>query len=887
MRQIIFGVQVLMAAVALAGGNLLVNPRFETDGLGGSLNWAFEREPERLAGQGPKGETAMRVRSLSYQRGFKAVTGEKYRFSAWVRSHNCPGRLLVVNGRWWWQELSADIPADTHGEWKRIEKTGVMVSLGPVNVPVPDGTVGPAQFCVQPSPKGDDAYIDFCDPQVEPLSELAVAKSAPADAVAKLPTRLVPVDPLLDEVDSADAKLRFFYSGDLAKDPTDYEIAASLDGGTPVRQAMDAKREATVAFGAIAAGRHQVTVRLFEKGSSAALKENAYPVTARPRRPLKVAGRRLNNLVTEIANRTLADGEYEFVNPREGWVYVGFDGRYAKARAFVDRGTEPVIRFREGERSETMRYLSKGLHTLLVTGVRGDAKAEAGRFTIRLVKTLYNRSLDFKADRTDYANYQYRADYYRRWIYGSFNTIAFYQDWQCSPKEVVAEEAEFGPRGVRIFRQIDCSPTDVKLRSDPKRLAALMENSPSYRDGYELSMDETGFRTTPRAGIANWGEYLWSTVERRLPQPMHQWWCDIPMYVPRNRQLLVSPFAANVNSGGGRGLMLLETYHGTYPDEAKVDRELDCLKQYYRSLGEMVPSAPARTLPLFGGFLTLGHFCNAAYPEGDIKGVYDKFMHAVATDPAFAEVGGIGVTGYYCDEELPRFLARAIRHYAIEGRTDRFGERYGITSVPGILNGGDFGRGLEDWTVSAAEKGSVATGTNRSLGGGYQQRVCAQGGTWNTYALFVRSDRAPNRISRKISGLVKGRLYALQFCTADRDDLLKPGKFPKDWEFRAEVKGAETVDALHLVRKWPFEAWQFKIPKVTFITERLVFRAVSDTAEIVFSDWKDDAKHVRPSGEGRILNYVGVRPYFVEDGDFDDLVGVVRSAQSSARIGFK
>ncbi len=862
----------LTAVTALAGDNLLVNPTFETDGLGGSLNWTFEQEPERLPGAGPKGETALRIRSLAYQRGFKAVTGEKYRFSAWVRSHNCSGKLLVVNGRWWWQEMSAGIPADTHGEWKRIETTGAMISLGPVSAPVPDGTVGPAQFCVQPSPKGDDAYIDFCDPQVEPLSALAVEKSVPAEAVAKLPTRIVPVDPLLDEVDSADAKLRFFYSGDLAKNPAEYEIAASLDGGTPIRQALDAKREATVAFGAIDAGRHQVTVRLFEKGASAALKENRYPVTARPRRPLKVAGRRLNNLVTEIANRKLADGEYEFVNPREGWVYIGFDDRYAKARAFIDRGPEPVIRPRAGERSETMRYLSKGLHTLLVTGVRGDAKAEAGRFTIRLVKTLYNRSLDFKADRTDYANYQYRIDYYRRWIYGSFNTIAFYQDWQCSPKEVAAEEAEFGPRGVRIFRQIDCIAPDVKLRSDPKRLADRMENSPSYRDGYELSMDETGFRTTPRAGIAIWGEYLWSTVERRLPQPIHQWWCDIPMYVPRNRQLLISPFAANVNSGGGRGLMLLETYQKAYPDEARIDRELDCLKEYYRALGEMVPSAPTRALPLFGGFLTLGHFSNAVAPEGDIKGVYDKFMHAIATDPAFAEVGGIGVTGYYCDEELPRFLARAVRHYAIEGRTERFGERYGITPLPGLLNGGDFERGLEGWTVAAAEAGSITTGTNRSLGSAYQKRVSSQG---NTYALFVRSDQAPNRISRRISGLVKGRLYALQFCTADRDDLLKPGKFPKDWEFRAEVKGAETIDGLRLVRKWPFEAWQFKTPQLTLITERIVFRATAETAEIVFSDWAEDAKHVRPAGEGRILNYVGVRPYFVEEGDFEDLVKAV------------
>ena len=868
-----------LAVEALAEGcNLLVNAGFETDGLGGSSNWAFDAEPERLPSAGPGGATAIRIRGLTYQRGFKAVTGERYRYSALVRTSACRGRLALVNGRWWSKELSAQIPADTHGEWRLVEGFGEMVPLGASSAPVPKGTVGKGQFCVVPSKVGESGYIDICDPQVIPLSPEAVRLSSPAAAERKFATRVVPVDPLLDEVDSENARMRFYYPGDLSAKPVEYIVEATVDGGAPVGATMNDKREATVVFGRVSAGRHEMTVRLKHKATGDVVKENRYPITARPHCKYDVNGRRLNNLVTEIANHRLVDGEFEFVNPREGWVFVGFDAPYAHARAFIDRGVEPVVRFRPGERSETMRYLAKGRHTLLVTGVRGDEKAAEGRFTIRLVKTLFNRSLDFKSDKTDFANYQYRVDYYRRWIYGSFNTLAFYQNWQCSPREVAAADAEFGPRGVRIFRQIDCSPADVKLRCDPRRLADLMENSRSYRDGYELSMDETGFTTTPCAGFVEWGEYLWSTVERRLPQPIHQWWCDVPLYVPQNRQILVSPFSANLNSGGGRGLMLLETYHGAYADEAKVDRELEALRQYYAAIGRMVPAAPTRALPLFGGFLTLGHFSNAVSPEGDIKGVYDKFMHAIATDPAFAEVGGIGMTGYFCDEELPRWCAKAIRYYAIDGGTERLGDRYGITAVPGILNDGDFSGGLSCWTVASAEEGGVSAGHNSSLGSAYQKRTARQGsGAGNTFALFTRSAKAPNVISRQISGLKKGRLYSLQFCTCDYADILKPGKNPTDLEFRAVVRGAESIEPLRLVRKWP--SWGQKKPQVTFFTERQVFRAKGEKAEIVFSDWQSDSERRRPAGEQTVLNYVSVKPYFADDGDLADLIEMMERSR--------
>ena len=178
--------------------------------------------------------------------------------------------------------------------------------------------------------------------------------------------RMVPVDPLLGNVDADAGRLTFYYAGPLDGDAAGHGVEVALDGGAAHRLALGADRRVTVAFGAISEGRHDVEVALRGK-DGAEVCRHRYGIRARKRRPA-AAGRRLNNFVTEVLEAPLADGEVAFENPREGWVFVGFDRPYRAAKAYLDGGAEPVILFREDEPSETMRWLKEGRHTLRIEG---------------------------------------------------------------------------------------------------------------------------------------------------------------------------------------------------------------------------------------------------------------------------------------------------------------------------------------------------------------------------------------------------------------------------------------------------------------------------------------------------------------------------------------
>ena len=51
----------------------------------------------------------------------------------------------------------------------------------------------------------------------------------------------------------------------------------------------------------------------------------------------------------------------------------------------------------------------------------------------------------------------------------------------------------------------------------------------------------------------------------------------------------------------------------------------------------------------------------------------DQQMNLVANDPSLADVAGLNWwTSLLADEETVRFVGKLYRHYAIEGRTNRF-----------------------------------------------------------------------------------------------------------------------------------------------------------------------------------------------------------------------
>ena len=187
---------------------------------------------------------------------------------------------------------------------------------------------------------------------------------------ASLPTpRLVPVDPLLSDVDAQSGQMTFYYVGALAGGAAAdaHTVVATVDGGSAARTKLGEDRRATVTFGALAAGTHDIEVAL-SAPDGATLCRHHYGIMARTKRA-KAVGRRLNNFVTEILDTPLTDGEVAFENPREGWVFIGFDRPYAATKAYLDGGKDPVVVFRPDEPSETMRWLKEGRHSLRIEGV--------------------------------------------------------------------------------------------------------------------------------------------------------------------------------------------------------------------------------------------------------------------------------------------------------------------------------------------------------------------------------------------------------------------------------------------------------------------------------------------------------------------------------------
>ena len=135
-------------------GNLLRNPSFADDGLGGALNWRTESRMEVVRGAGPDGADVMRFplkgkTASVYQGGIALAVGEPHRFGCWVRTKGvggCGARIVFFNSAWRLDE-NLYLPDDTKGEWKKLEWSGKIMPNGPYSFglyiakPAADGCV--------------------------------------------------------------------------------------------------------------------------------------------------------------------------------------------------------------------------------------------------------------------------------------------------------------------------------------------------------------------------------------------------------------------------------------------------------------------------------------------------------------------------------------------------------------------------------------------------------------------------------------------------------------------------------------------------------------------------------------------------------------------------
>ena len=221
-----------------------------------------------------------------------------------------------------------------------------------------------------------------------------------------------------------------------------------------------------------------------------------------------------------------------------------------------------------------------------------------------------------------------------------------------------------------------------------------------------------------------------------------------------------------------------------------------------------------------------------------------------------AGIGGYSMTSG--DEETFRYLTALMRHYAVEGNKTLFSEKYGYKLTPGHMKDGDFVEGLKHWKSVPASDGSIKARKIPTYGtAGHAQgrrtkdvRECG-----DTCAEFIAGSKGGNRLSQVITGLTPGKLYSFFYVTANPDDIEKPMKTDHKFVFNAILDGAEIIPEVSYEYRNKTK-WEKKSKTRQLVFRKTVFRAGKDKITVTFTD-----EGAAP-GQKRILNFVGVRPYF-------------------------
>jgi hypothetical protein len=356
-------------------------------------------------------------------------------------------------------------------------------------------------------------------------------------------------------------------------------------------------------------------------------------------------------------------------------------------------------------------------------------------------------------------------------------------------------------------------------------------------------------------------------------------------YLNRNAKPFVD---ALMNAGY---LLAEERYLAGQPTEKDAREFLDeQLRRNMRLYQEAFPQFDARHMSMNLGFMSGPPESSDIYPGVNYKVYLDMQMHLLANDPTFFGLNGLQWYHIgYVDEEILRWGTKLLRHYCIEGKTQR------LTRDPYLLThiaNGDFDQGAASWTVKSAEDASAAI--RQAPGYGYLQGRYGGDGVGDTLLVTKRSEKQPNRISQTIKDLIPGRAYSVTMLLTDYGEY-RSGKSVVVEQTDDSTPDQATVPlathdevtkrikqphhaSVHLANVDLLPDRSFRVvfgsglcghehgpfdrQNQLYITYRRdVFRARETTAELTLTDWADDEHPAGPIGQQLGFNFIQVQPY--------------------------
>lgn len=560
----------------------------------------------------------------------------------------------------------------------------------------------------------------------------------------------------------------------------------------------------------------------------------------------------LNNFVTELLNvkggKHTVHEEYSFTNPRKGWVFIRCTVRKGggdKLSLSVDQSPDTadiVHRAEASEPLEAMRYLPSGEHKVYVRLTGGNMFEQ---LVVRTMPEILYANFGYYAHVKSYPKYDW-AFLKRIGLLDNVNVIVGPRG--NAPQEYLTEWTRMGRRWIA-----ECGVVGMRQKV-------------SAEEAYKYWMSQAGLTQPGVSGVIADEFY----PQMRFYQSCAAWIETIPRIQRESKDRVFYPYVAG-DAGWLKPLVeplvrsgvrfAYERYLHERPTESEAGRFLKSrLTDSMAVFNKYAPAAAQHAIIVLGLLCAPNESLNK-YPLANYKVYMDMQFNLLANDPEYK--GLYGVMEYlsaYADEEYLRWAVKLYRHYCIEGKTEI------LSDDPYALNHIDnpnFEAGTTSWQVSAAEAGSIITGSLIRYGwllGFYPED--RQG---DTFLLMHRSKGRANSISQEIRNLTAGRYYSVKMFSGDKNHL----------GTRAEHAVSINLDNVELVPRKCFrevfhncyshQAFGFTDRNRAWFNYHFrVFRAKGKTARITITDWTSEKDPGGPIGQDLMINFIEIEPYLMD-----------------------
>jgi hypothetical protein len=582
--------------------------------------------------------------------------------------------------------------------------------------------------------------------------------------------------------------------------------------------------------------------------------------------------KRLNNFASEVLEASSISEpskSFTFNRPDDGWMFICclVQGKGTAQLVLDEDPLHDQLASKEAP-AELMRLLRKGQHTLKVQ-CQGETHVE--RLAIRAIPELIHCGLGFDPQIKSYGHYD--MEFLKKDILPNVTTLIIPSNLQLDQSQIDSWHRQ----GKKFIAEIGINPQAKTAEEHFSYWTSFYDKTP-FLDGLiidefivnrpvvewaRLTSERLARMDEERQQYVEYGKAIrkMSGDDRYKSKMLYNYIGGSGKKL--NQEIIGTNFIRTIIDCGYR--VAVERYLHEMSSEKGSQEALQTFIDGIADWEAKEPGVKKQMVIAFGLFSMPSGGINKQ-PNVDYHVWMDQQMNLVANHPKLSDIGGLEWwTSSLADEETVRFVGRLYRHYAIEGQTNL------LTRDPLFLThiqNADFEKGTEGWTLHPAQEGSIAAKSFPRYGrieGRYMGlgRPADPEHIGDTFLWMKRNEKGPNTFSQTIKDLEPGRLYSMKMYSCDYQDLVNPKA--KKMEEANKFIGSVVLENVEVDPKRSFSELYSSNPEpkipVWITYHWKVFRAKSQTAQVIVSDWPGDKQAGLGFGQEQTFNFLEIQPY--------------------------